>query len=70
MTAIACMGGFCPVRQSCRHYHTDTWTPPAERLCTQGTHDCWAPMSWRPEHVAHHHLLAVCQGQSAERATP
>jgi hypothetical protein len=32
----ACMGGFCGLRESCRHYTTDDRRDPAERLCEPG----------------------------------
>ena len=64
---IACTGGWCSVRQSCLRYHTDTWVEPAEHLCTHGTHDCWASITAKPEHVTEHHTLALIQGAAAER---
>jgi hypothetical protein len=41
---IACMGGFCAQRETCKHYHAEGIArvrPPAERLCTRGMTDQW-----------------------------
>jgi hypothetical protein len=35
MTIVACMGGFCPVRDRCAHYHAVSRTV-SERLCERG----------------------------------
>jgi hypothetical protein len=34
---VPCMGGFCGRRDSCAHFHADSWgMQPAERLCARG----------------------------------
>ena len=33
MTIIPCMGGWCPRREQCAHYHSTAQMYPAERLC-------------------------------------
>lgn len=40
MTARACMGGKCAVRENCKHYHVEGpgRLSPIERLCEPATH--------------------------------
>jgi hypothetical protein len=33
---LACMGGWCALRDHCQHYHAANRETPAERLCTPG----------------------------------
>jgi hypothetical protein len=35
---VSCMGGFCALRDHCRHYHSQWRSQPSERLCIPG-HD-------------------------------
>jgi len=61
------MGGWCPVREGCRHYHADSYRQPADHLCTHGTHDCWAPTAAQPEQIAEFHLLSLIQRDTQHR---
>jgi hypothetical protein len=42
----ACMGGFCAVRENCRHYVADgvARLRPVERLCEPKTHTAFSPV--------------------------
>lgn len=43
MTARACMGGFCAVRENCKHFNVG-WPQrarPIERLCEPATHSAF-----------------------------
>lgn len=44
MIVLRCMGGWCLVRESCRHYHSDTWRKPVERACEPGETNLFAPL--------------------------
>lgn len=33
---LACMGGWCALRDHCQHYHAANRNTPSERLCTPG----------------------------------
>lgn len=33
---LSCMGGWCALRDHCRHYHAADRTTPSERLCRPG----------------------------------
>lgn len=46
MSRPACMGGMCPRREACLHYHITGWTRshPAERLCAPKQADHYAPV--------------------------
>lgn len=44
----SCMGGFCPVRDTCGWHNLEDRNNPAERLCAPGMTDCWTPMACRP----------------------
>lgn len=41
----ACMGGWCAVRENCKHYHASTWAKPIERLCEPVTHTAFQSVS-------------------------
>lgn len=41
----ACMGGWCPMRESCRLYHAGSEGRPSERLCPPGERSAWLPLS-------------------------
>ena len=38
------MGGWCPVRASCGHYHAEDRTEPAENLCKDEGAKQWTPI--------------------------
>lgn len=65
-----CMGGWCAVRTSCRHYHATANGTPAERLCPAGTHDGWQPVLVTPRDIHEHHALAIVQGAARELRSP
>lgn len=41
---IACMGGWCLVRESCGHYRSADSRQPIERLCEPGGRSAWVPV--------------------------
>lgn len=43
MTRVACMGGWCAKRDTCRLYHAVDGLP-IERLCEQGQLDAYEPV--------------------------
>ena len=45
MSRISCMGGFCPIRDRCRHHVTEDRSLPIERLCEPRQHDAFEPMA-------------------------
>lgn len=49
---IACMGGRCPIRETCAAYHLDgvARLRPAERLC-RGNADHWRPLFVQPRPI-------------------
>lgn len=40
----ACMGGWCSVRERCKHYQAEDRRHPIERLCEPDTHTAFRPM--------------------------
>lgn len=44
MTGVSCMGGWCPRRNSCGHYHAEDRSEPAESLCVDEGGDLWVPV--------------------------
>lgn len=42
--AAACMGGWCAVRDRCKHHQAENRSKPTERLCEPGTHDAFEPI--------------------------
>lgn len=64
-----CMGGWCTARGSCAHYHSDSRMIPSERLCGpyDRAHLGWAPIMFRPQHVAEHRTLSMIHGTVGER---
>lgn len=44
MSEQACMGGWCPVRTSCDHYHAKDRTEPSENLCKDEGAKQWTPI--------------------------
>ncbi len=45
MTARACMGGWCAVRENCKYFHVNSPArlSPVERLCEPKTHSFFHP---------------------------
>ena len=41
---VACMGGWCLQRDTCRLYHAERAAVVSERLCTTGTTDSYEPV--------------------------
>lgn len=39
----ACMGGWCSVRENCKHYQSPNNARPIERLCEPATHSFFRP---------------------------
>ena len=58
MIRVACMGGFCPVRETCGRHQVNgivrTQQAPAERICTRGLSDKWIPIEEAREPVSRH----------------
>lgn len=40
-----CMGGWCAVRDNCKHYHSESRAKPIERLCEAATHTAFRPVA-------------------------
>jgi hypothetical protein len=36
VSVVACLGGWCRIREACRHYRAADRREPAERLCAPG----------------------------------
>ena len=41
---LSCMGGWCAVRDNCRHHQRDDRSHPVDRLCEPKTHDAFEPL--------------------------
>lgn len=49
--AASCMGGWCSLRENCRHYHAEgaARLRPMDRLCEAGTRDAFEPIFFLPK---------------------
>ena len=65
-----CMGGWCLVRLSCGHYHSNSPYRPDENLCRRAPGSRWMPVYDSEEQIREHHALSLIHARKPKRAIP